>query len=465
MRRFVSYGPAVLVMIVVLVSLWAVPLTVQRAAFAATGARVALARQVLDEETILDQIDRAMSAIAEAVSPSVVHIQSERMRAGPHRFGATGSGWIYDDQGHIVTNAHVVDGSNRVFIELADGRSLEGRVIGVDRSTDIAVVRAEGAEGIVPIRRASGAAPRKGQMVFAFGSPFGFKFSMSRGIISGLGRSPQAAVEFGGSTNFIQTDAAVNPGNSGGPLVDNKGRLIGMNVAIATGRDTEGTTEGQSAGISFAIPLATIEFVVDQLIQGRQPSRGFLGISLPPLEATLVPDGSFRGTGVQVAGVLEGGPAENAGLETGDIIVRIAGQRTPTVPVLQAVVGTTPPGERIDIEYWRDGEVRTVELELGEFTPREIAANNGRAALARFGLILGEDDAAPRVQRIFSPAHRLGFDAGQRIVSVGGQAVQTAKDTYVALVENGFLRGEPVTITVEDEQERQRRKVEIALPR
>src|SRR5262249_19153086 len=149
-----------------------------------------------------------------------------------------------------------------------EAEQIRGELFAADPYTDIAVVKVPESDDVFPARRATGLQPQQGDNVFVFGSPFGFKFSMSQGIISGLGRDPTAAAEFGGYTNYIQTDAAVNPGNSGGPLVDIKGRVIGMNVAIATARSSDGTTtdEGQSAGISFAIPLGTIESVVDQLI-------------------------------------------------------------------------------------------------------------------------------------------------------------------------------------------------------
>ncbi|MCB9846215.1 MAG: trypsin-like peptidase domain-containing protein [Phycisphaeraceae bacterium] len=464
MRRFVSILPATLVLTVAIAALYVVPLTVRRATFAAAEARVQLARQTLDDDDLLDRLDQAFTSVADAVVPSVVHIEVR----GPRRtfLGASGAGWIFDDQGHIVTNAHVVEQSQRIEVQFFDGRVVPARLVRADSGTDIAVLRVAETAGIIPARRASGQLLRQGQNVFAFGSPFGFKFSMSRGVISGLGRSPTSAVEFGGMTNFIQTDAAVNPGNSGGPLVDIHGRVIGMNVAIATGRDTQGTNEsGQSAGISFAIPLATIDYVVEQLIAGRDPSSGFLGITLPPRDTTAVSGASFRGTGVLVDSVQPGGPAEQAGLRANDVIVRIDGERTPSVPVLQSVVASKRPGQEVAVEFWREREdaLLSARVIMGEFTARQKNGQRGRSALARFlGVIIDDNPAGPVVSQLMSEQTAdLGFERGQVIEQVGGKSVSTASDVGAELVDAGFLSGDEVEVVLRAE-DGERRRVRIS---
>jgi len=467
MRRFVSYAPALAVSLTILLALLLVPLIAQRASFAATKARVTLARQVLSDEDILQRIDLATTTLAESVLPSIVHIDVRSARGRRVFGGATGAGWVFDEQGHIVTNAHVVDHADAILVQFYDGRIEPAQVKGLDRSTDVAVLEVDDASGLIALPRASGVIPRQGQTVFAFGSPFGFKFSMSRGLISGLGRSPAGAIEFGGSTNFIQTDAAVNPGNSGGPLIDVSGRVIGMNVAIATGKDTDGTTEGQSAGISFAIPLSTVEYVAEQLIEGREPSRGFLGISLPGMPSTFVPDESFRGTGVYVPEVVAGGPAEAAGIRSGDIIIRIDGERTQEVPVLQSVIASKRPGQVVSVEFWREGEgIRSVELTVGEMTARERKAQTGRGALVRFGIQVADSDAGPQIVGVFprSIADRLGFAQGDFIMEISGKPVQTAEDVWVALADAGFLVGDEVPVTIET-ADGEVRRVTIELPR
>ncbi len=467
MRRFVSYGPAIIVSLTILLALAIVPMTVREATFAAERAKVILARQTLEDDDLLKRLDDAFTRIAQATGPSVVHIDV-RSRSGRRSMsGATGAGWVFDEHGHIVTNAHVVNEADVVLVQFSDGRVEEARVQGTDRSTDVAVLKVDSLNGHLPLPRASGVIPRQGQLVFAFGSPFGFKFSMSQGIISGLGRSPAGAVEFGGSTNFIQTDAAVNPGNSGGPLVDSSGRVIGMNVAIATGRDTDGTTEGQSAGISFAIPLSTVEYVAEQLIAGHEPSRGFLGITLPSLISTVVPDGSFQGTGVYVPAVVEDGPADEAGIEIGDIILRIDGERTPRVPVLQSVIASKRPGQVVDIELWREHHgIRSVDLHVGEMTARQRKAQTARGALERFGLHIEDSDAGPMIEDVLRGfrASRLDFETGQVITQVAGESVSNTEDVYVALADAGFLVGGDVSVTVHA-SDGERLRLTIELPR
>ena len=469
MRRFVSYGPAIIVSLTILLALVLVPMTVREATYAATKARVTLAQQALQDDDILKRLDLAFTKIAEATGPSVVHID---VRGRSRRSGATGAGWVFDDKGHIVTNAHVVNEASVVLVQFSDGRVEEAQIKGMDRSTDVAVLKVDSLSGLLPLPRASGIIPRQGQLVFAFGSPFGFKFSMSQGVISGLGRSPSGAVEFGGSTNFIQTDAAVNPGNSGGPLVDSSGRVIGMNVAIATGRDTDGTTEGQSAGISFAIPLSTVEYVAEQLIAGREPSRGFLGISLPRQMATVIEDALFTGTGVYVPEVVADGPAADAGIEVGDIIIRIDGERTPQVPVLQSVIASKRPGQVVDIELWREdedsdeGSIRSVSLRVGEMTARSRKAQTGRGALERFGIRLENSEIGPAITTVLRgfEAARQDFEIGQIITRINSTSVATAEDVHVALADAGFLTGNEVAVTIQA-SDGERRKVTIDLNR
>ena len=331
MRRIVSGLPALLVLLAaVAVFLTAGP-TLRSISTAKTGAQITLARQVLEGDDILLRIDRAVTAVADSVRPSVVHLEVRSSR----RSSSTGAGWVYDDLGHIITNAHVVRNGDQVRVEFSDGRIESGEVLGADPYTDIAVVRVRGVD-VFPLARsmsaATGGAVRQGERAFAFGSPFGFKFSMSEGIVSGLGRSPGGGSgSFGGFTNYIQTDAAVNPGNSGGPLVNVHGEVIGMNVAIATSRDTDGTNEGDSAGISFAIPLDTIENVVPQLINSGQVARGFMGANFARgADQTTLAGGSLV-TGIRVASVVEDGPAAMAGIRSGDLITHLRGPADPRV--------------------------------------------------------------------------------------------------------------------------------------
>jgi S1-C subfamily serine protease len=461
MRRFISFGPALVVLLTIGVVLLAVPAAVRRITAAETSARIVLAQRSLDDDDILERINTATRAVADAVRPSVVHIEVSAGR----RFGArsTGSGWVYDDDGHIITNAHVVRGAERVSVQFSDGRVVQGEkvrgeVFLADPYTDVAVIKVPKESGVFPIRRATGLQPHQGDSVFAFGSPFGFKFSMSRGIISGLGRDPSAAVEVGGFTNFIQTDAAVNPGNSGGPLVDVKGRVIGMSVAIATGRNSDGATGedgGDSAGISFAIPLPTIESVVAQLLKYGEVSRGLLGITFDDRTVRIIDDSGYRGAGVRVTTVTSDGPASKAGVRPGDVIAAIDGESTAESNLLRSIVSSRRPGEEVRLRLWQDNAFKDVPVVLAERPKQDLIVMSAASALWRYGFRVEDGSKAPRIADVVpeSRAERLGFKRGQRIAKVGDRSVADAEEFYLAMGEQGILLGRRIGVAVKAEDE------------
>lgn len=457
MRRFVSFGPAFVVLLTVTIMMLAAPAAVQRFSLAHTAARVSLARQTIADDDILQRIDRAVSAIAEAVEPSVVHIDVSGSLGG-FGPGSSGSGWVYDDWGHIVTNAHVVRATGRVRVQFYDGRVVPARVIGADALTDIAVLRADTNEGLFPVELAVGRAPRVGERVFAFGSPFGFKFSMSEGIISGLGRTPSSREGFGGYTNFIQHDAAVNPGNSGGPLVDVSGRVVAMNVAIVTGASPQGAAPqdavvGDSAGISFAIPMGTIKPVVEQLIEKGRVERGFLGIVMapPPASPVRVTAGGAVRTGVPIERTEAGSPAATAGLEPGDVILSVAGYPTATLEAVASLISSRGPGQTVELEIARGGELRTIEVLLGAISAEAIAGRARLRIAANYGVDILDTPAGPIVMGVSpnSPAYEDGLRPGQRIRAVAGEAVESQPAVYERLAREGFLEGGAVEVTVE----------------
>lgn len=382
MRRFFTYGPGLLVLLAVTVALVAAPAAVRRVQFARISANVHEARTQLAESTLLDRLNNEVASVADAVLPSVVHLDVRFIPSdsnGVRRPSFTsGSGWIWNDEGYVVTNAHVVRDARRVDAELYDGRVLRARVIGTDPQTDVAVVKIDPGVGVVPMSRATGAPLRVGEQVFAFGSPFSIKFSMSHGVVSGLGRSEAASFlnMIGGYTNFIQTDAAMNPGNSGGPLVDVNGQIVGMNAAIANNiRDNDGPElQGQSAGIGFAIPLDTVESVVEQLIDEENDIvlRGYLGINLSRwgMDAQTAGRLGYAGPGVLVAATPAGQPAAKGGLDRGDIITEIDGHAVPSDDVLRSLISVRVPGQDVEIRYWRPddhggGEFGTAIVRLG----------------------------------------------------------------------------------------------------
>ena len=457
MRPMTEWAPASVVLLATVLALVFAPGLVRRVEYAQVSARVSLARQTLQDDDILVRMDQAVRRVSESVEPGVVHIDVRQSGMSPFA-SSSGSGWLFDGQGHVVTNAHVIRGASRIRIQLSDGRVFEGKLVGADPFTDIAVLQLPTTEGLFPVVRATGYHPHQGDRVFAFGSPFGFKFSMSEGIISGMGREPAGAVALAnGYTNFIQTDAAVNPGNSGGPLVNVRGQLIGMNVAIATGNDSQGTLEGQSAGISFAIPIKVIESVVTQLLEHGTVKRGFLGISLPRTN-NQVRDTGYNGFGVLVPAVSKDGPADRAGLKPGDVITQIDGEPVTGVGVLRSLISTVKPGQPIILSLWRDGEEIKATAVLDEATP-EVVLNGGvLRELARFGMQLnnsrGIGQDPPVVTRVLngSAAENAGFVPGQHIVSVNDTKVQTLDECTSAMAAQGMLIGKRIEVHVVQEE-------------
>lgn len=453
-RRFVTFMPALIVLIAGFAAIFAVPEAMRRIAAAKAKQQITLAQQQLDSDNLIERLDAAIRAVAASVEPSVVHIDVvNRSRAWD--IGSTGSGWVYDDRGHIITNAHVAANADEIRVQFSDGRAAAATVIGADPFSDIAVLRVAEQPGLFPLRRATGAPPRQGDRVFSFGSPFGFKFSMSEGIISGLGRIAGPSAQFGGFSNYIQTDAAVNPGNSGGPLVDANGRVIGMNVAIATARDERGTTgQGQSSGISFAIPLATIESVADQLINTGRVSRGFLGIAMAPPLPTDPPtdaDGALL-VGIRLGVVQPGTPAQEAGLERGDLILSINGQPCDQPGVVSSVVGALRPGDRVHIRYWRDGEIRETHAVLAEMPASTLAER----VINRLGIALNNlSPLGPWVLGVYpdGPAAQAELPAGVIITHVGPTRVTNSVELGQAVADQGWLLGRPIELTFIDPRE------------
>jgi len=399
MRRFVSFGPGLIVLLSVAAVLFAAPAAIRQIDVARITGTVLQAQARLDNAApLMERINEASRDIAHSVMPGVVHIQvrpSGGRRSGrdagetpeeqnanperepPRRFGprASAAGWFYNDDGFIVTNAHVVEDAGELRVELSDGRVRIAEVVGADPYTDIAVIKVDPRPGIVTPRRASGKGVAIGDRVFLFGSPFGIKFSMSQGIVSGLGRS-EAASFLGmrsGYTNFIQTDAAMNPGNSGGPMVDVQGRVIGMATAIANNVQfspdgPSAPTQGQSAGIGFAIPLETIDAVVNQLLESKTVLRGYMGVRLAGSaspEFLFNREIDFDGAGVPVISVQKSEPADKAGLRENDIILAVGGTPTPNSDVLRSMVSVRRPGETVAFRVWRDGVEMNVPVKVG----------------------------------------------------------------------------------------------------
>jgi serine protease Do len=384
MRLPREYGPSLVVLAAAGAVLLAGPAVVRELGYQHEQSRVQFASERLAGTGILEDLNQAFRDLAVAVEPSVVHIAAAQVRPG--RDGATsistGSGWIYDDQGHIVTNHHVVSNSRRIEVQLSDGSLRPAELVGSDPLTDIAVIRVDPDRTIPAVRRPVADPVEQGDLVFAFGSPFDFRFSMSQGVVSGKDR--YAGVLAGGAQpgyeNFIQVDAAINPGNSGGPLTDFRGRVIGMNTAIATTgqRSTDG--EGRFAGIGLAIPVEMIEPVVGQIIERGYALQGFLGVALRPLTPLDRVRLGFDAVGIIVRDVTIGSAADAAGLEPDDVITELNGDPVEGTPQFIARVGSSPPGTEVRLNVRR--MITPGTLEPMEFTvvlgQRDSLAQDGR---------------------------------------------------------------------------------------
>jgi len=285
-------------------------------------------------------------AVYASASPAVVSI-----RAG----SATGTGFLIDREGRVITNAHVVQGNDRVEVRFgADGDSIEGQVRGTDPSSDLAVVEIDPGElpaGVRPLQLADSRDVQVGDVAIAIGNPFGLDRTATEGIVSGVGREIQAPNGFS-IDSVIQTDAPINPGNSGGPLLDESGRVIGVNSQIETGG-----SQG-NVGIGFAVPSNTVRQVVPALTRGEQIERAYLGVQTSPASMS-------SQSGAQVQSVVSGGPADRAGIRTGDVITGIDGKDVGEPSDVTQALSDDSPGKVVEVELRRDGSDVTVRATLG----------------------------------------------------------------------------------------------------
>lgn len=277
------------------------------------------------------------------------------------QFGAemgTGSGFVYDDKGHILTNNHVVENAEVIDVTFSDGEKFSAKVIGADPKSDVAVIKVE-ATDYRPLPRGESSKVKVGEWVLAIGSPFGFEQSVTAGIISALDRGDAQILGQDTYEDFLQTDAAINPGNSGGPLVDLRGRVIGMNSAIAT-------STRSSAGVGFAIPIDMASHLADRLIKDGKIQRALLGITLQPLSSSTAKEltGSSKTKGILVNNVVPESPAAKAGIQQGDIITGFDGKPAQSVPLFRNLVSTSEIGRQFNVTYIRDGQPGTATVVL-----------------------------------------------------------------------------------------------------
>ena len=297
-----------------------------------------------------------VSDIYERVSPGVVFVQSNSGRGQlPFPDGgqaASGSGFVIDDEGHVVTNEHVVDGGDKFVVRFGEnGEPIDAELLGTDPSVDLALLKIDPKEvegGLEPVELGASENLRPGDPAIAIGSPFGLEGTVTSGIVSALGRTIRAPNGFSIS-NAIQTDAAINPGNSGGPLLDGEGRVIGVNSQIRT----EGGDD--NSGVGFAVPVDEVKRVVPALERGQEVERAYLGVSM----------GDDPAGGAQVGDVVADGPADRGGLRSGDRIVEIDGSPVRDSDTVTGTVNAARPNQELRIVVVRGGERRTLTVELG----------------------------------------------------------------------------------------------------
>ena len=350
----------------------------------------------------------------------------------PQRQGE-GSGFIVSADGYILTNAHVVADADEVTVRMTDRREYPAKVIGIDRRTDVAVIKIEG-KSLPVVRIGDPSKLRPGEWVLAIGSPFTFENSVTAGIVSATGRSMPGE---DGLVPFIQTDVAVNPGNSGGPLFNLSGEVVGINSQIYS-------RSGGYMGISFAIPIDVASNVQSQLVSTGKVTRGRIGVQIQEVNAQFADAfGLDRPRGALVGQVLGDGPAAKAGIKTGDVILSVDGKPVERSTQLPSVVSAIKPGNTAKVEVWRDGASKMVNVKVDEFPEENVRVANRNveepaAKADKLGLSvrpLGADERRSAetegyllVEDVVGPAAAAGVRPGDVILGVNGKTVKSVAD-------------------------------------
>ena len=415
-------------------------------------------------------VPQNFSALAETVSPAVVHIRvvktvkSEGPALGPfnrnpfgdneqfrdffsHRFGpqrrpefkqpGLGSGFIIDKAGYIVTNNHVVDGADSIKVILKDETEYNAEVIGRDPVTDIALIKIEAKHDLPSVPLGSSDNLKVGEWVTAIGSPFGLQYTVTAGIVSAKGR----VIGSGPYDDFIQTDASINPGNSGGPLINMQGQVVGINTMIIAG--------GQ--GIGFAIPIDLAKGIITQLKTSGQVTRGWLGITIQDLKGQLAEYYGVSGkTGVLVASVVPGDPADQAGIQPKDIITKINGEVVTTSRDLTKLAAKLGVGDTANVTILRNGKSKTLEIQIGKrpMTMASTSESRQKEKQGEYGFKV--TDLTPEIARRFnieetsgvivvgvvpnSQADTAGVQQGDLIIEINHKDIGSVKD-FKALID------------------------------
>ena len=431
-------------------------------------------QQAADKE-VLRALSRAISSVVAEVSPAVVSIYTtkvvklrtpDRPELAPmfeeffgrklpremmpqqreFRRRGLGSGFIIDaEKGYILTNNHVVDGADDIRVRLPDKQELAGKLIGADKQTDLAVVQID-AKDLHALPLGDSDRLEVGEFVIAIGCPFGLRETVSSGIVSATGRSNLGIEDY---EDFIQTDAAINVGNSGGPLLNIEGEVVGVNTAIFS-------RTGGSVGVGFAIPINMAKDVIKQLVETGKVTRGFLGVMIQDLTPDLAKKLDVKESeGVVVSQVNAGTPAADAGIEPGDVIVEYGGESVANVAKLRAKVAVTRPGSEAKIVVVRGGERKSLTVKVAELTDSAIAAVRGGGSAESLGLSV--QDLTPEIARSLGiraaggvavttvddagPAAAEGIQAGDVILEVNRRPVRNAQEFQAALAKADLRDG------------------------
>ena len=338
-----------------------------------------------------------------------------------------GSGFIVSADGTILTNAHVVDGAEEVIVKLTDKREFKAKVLGLDTASDVAVLKIDAKE-LPAVKIGNAANTRVGEWVLAIGSPFGFESSASAGIVSAHSRS----LPDGSYVPFIQTDVAVNPGNSGGPLFNMAGEVIGINSQIYS-------RSGGYQGVSFAIPIEVAMNVERQIVTHGKVQRGRLGVSIQEINQSLADSfGLKKPAGALVGSVDKDSPAAKAGLEPGDVILAINGKEISSSSELPAIVSAMTPGAQAKLQVWRKGGTRDVDVQVGKFSDDKLASSDTpEAAKGRLGVVVrpltpeeqrrADVSNGVVVENVAGAAAKAGIKAGDIVLSVNGEAITSTE--------------------------------------
>jgi serine protease Do len=425
-----------------------------------------------DEEAIsqLESLNRAFTAIARRVTPSVVTVTTKheveqvrwrrppglpdhpffrqrRPEPEPRQRQGLGSGVVMTADGYILTNHHVAGRADQITVILSDNREFEAELVGSDSLTDVAVIKID-ADGLSPAATGSSDKLQIGEWVLAVGAPMGFRATVTSGIVSAIGRNLDIIHDNWGIEDFIQTDAAINPGNSGGPLVNIRGEVVGVNTAIATPTRTY-------VGYSFAIPIDLASKVMGDIIAHGGVRRGFLGVSLHPVDAgTAEAVGLDKPRGVLIVEVMPGTPAEGAGVKAEDIVLEIDGQEVNRPNHVQSLIARKHPGDKVRLLVRRTDRTLEIGVKLGEREPGLTVASSPRpdpGQAEHFGLTvrgitpelaqsfgLEEDTQGVAVVDVSrGPASDAGFQPGDVIFKVRQQTmeqeIRSVKDFETAL--------------------------------